>query len=482
MSAITSGSQVSRNASFLTIAYSMQKILAFVYFTFIARLVTEDSVGKYVFAISLTTIFSILIDLGLTSVFIREVARKKEALTQYLNHILSLKIPLALIAYAGALIAVIALHKEPLVVTMVALAGAVMIFDSFSLTFWGVFRGYQQLQYESVAIVINQICIFAVGLGGLVLGYPLWVLVAGLLAGSLFSFVFSFVLLVRRHQYRFHFDFSRNILKPLLLMALPFALAGIFTRVYSYIDQILLSTLIGDTELGWYSVAYKITFALQFIPSAFAASLYPAMSNYYEHAREKLAGIFEKSMYFLMVLSIPISVGTVVIASDLITLVYTQRYAESIITLQILILAMPAIFLAFPVGAMLNSCHKQHLNTINLGITMIINIILNIILIPRFAHVGASIAAVVSLYYLFFANMYFVKTITAYNHVYLWKSFFQAVVAALCMGGVVYVADEYIGLIPAILSGVIVYPIALYFFGGLQKSDFDFIRTSIQRR
>ncbi len=254
------------------------------------------------------------------------------------------------------------------------------------------------------------------------------------------------------------------------MLAAPFALAGIFTRVYSYIDQIMLSILIGDRELGWYSVAYKITFALQFIPSAFAASMYPAMSNYFQHAQDKLAHLFEKTMNLLMLVSVPIAAGTLVIAQPLILMVYTSEFAQSVVPLQILIAAMPAIFLSFPVGSMLNACNKQYINTINLGVTMVINIMLNILLIPSLQHIGASIAALVSLYYLFLANLYFVDSITLYNKRFLLIQALKVTAASFCMAFTVHVVRGW-GLLEGLTVGIVSYPLFVLLFRAVAKKD-----------
>jgi O-antigen/teichoic acid export membrane protein len=476
------GKKVAQNASFLTAAYIMQKLLAFVFFTLVARWIGAEDVGKYVFAISLTTIISIFIDLGLSPILIRETARFKDKISEYLNAIVSLKLLLAVLSYLAAFLAVHLLGKDPMTELMVYLAGLVMIFDAFTLSFWGVFRGQQNLRYESFSIIINQIVIIVVGLGGLFLGFPLYILVIALLAGSFFSFLFSLYLVVTKLHHKFEFTWNTSLLKSLFVLALPFALAGIFTRVYSYIDQILLSTLIGDIQLGWYSVAYKITFALQFIPSAFAASIYPAMSNYYEHAREKLVKLFEKSMYFLMIISVPLAFGVIAIADPLILSVYTEEFLHSITPLQILVSALPAIFMAFPVGAMLNACNKQHINTVNLGITMVINIILNIILIPQFAHIGAAIAATSSLYYLFFSNLYFIKDIIGYNSSYLIQSLVKTLVASGIMMIAVVYSQGTITFLGAILVGMLVYPVVLLLLRGADRSDWDFMRSLVQRK
>src|SRR3989344_1755565 len=104
---------------------------------------------------------------------------------------------------------------------------------------------------------------------------------------------------------------------------------------------------------------------------------------------------------FLKILSVPLALGVVALADKIILALYTSEYEPSIITLQIFILAVIPIFLSYPVGSILNSCDKQSINTANMGIIMILNIILNIILIPIYQHLGAAIAALISLSILF---------------------------------------------------------------------------------
>jgi O-antigen/teichoic acid export membrane protein len=75
-------------------------------------------------------------------------------------------------------------------------------------------------------------------------------------------------------------QFNKNYLFDLALIGWPFTLAAIFARIYSFADSIILSKLAGDTVVGWYSIAYKITFAFQFVPLALTAALYPKLSQY----------------------------------------------------------------------------------------------------------------------------------------------------------------------------------------------------------
>lgn len=479
---IPTGQHIARNTTYLTAAYIFQKIFAFIYFTLIARWIGAEDIGQYIFAVSLTTIMSVFVDFGLSNVLIREAAKFREKANSYLNSILSVKVLFSIVAYAAVVIIINVLDKPAIVQIMVYLAGLVMITDAFSLSFWSIFRGFQNLRYESISIGINQILILAVGIAGVLLQFPIWILIVALLCGSMFSLVYSLVLIKTKLKFKLRFEWNKSTLGLLFRIAIPFALAGIFTRVYSYIDQVLLSVLIGDKELGWYGVAYKLTFALQFIPAAFAAAVYPAMSSFYIEAKDKLKTVFDKSMFLLMILSIPISVGIITLADSIILALYTSEYEASIVALQILISALVFIFMGYPVGAILNSCDRQAINTMNMGITMVVNIILNLILIPRYLHIGASIAALVSLGLLFFLNLCWVPKIINIDGRFLLVKLLKTCVCAAIMGAVIIILKPMIHFVLLIFIGAAVYGLLLFLIRGFTREDLHYIYESVFKR
>ncbi len=475
-------SNIAKNTTWLTTAYIFQKIFAFVYFTLIARWLGADNIGVYTFAISLTTILSVFIDFGLSPVLIRESSKFKEKANDYLNNTNTAKLILAILSYLIAIIAVNILHKPLMTQTMVYIAGIIMILDSFTLSFWAIFRAYQNLKYEAISIVINQILVVVIGIAGVLLKFPLYIIVIALLCGSTFSCLYSLILLKIKLGFKFKLQWQEDTIKLLFKIGLPFALAGIFTRGYSYIDQILLSTLVGDKSLGFYSIAYKATYALQFVPAAFAAAIFPAMSHYYTNAKDKLQAVFEKSMYFLIIFSIPIALGTASIADQIILKLYTNEYQPSILTLQIFIFAVIPIFLSYPVGSILNSCDRQMTNTINMGIIMVLNIILNLILIPKFQHLGAAIAAVISLTILFFLNLYWVPKIIPFDYKFLLFKLFKATLASIIMALIIIYLKPTINFAILILLGALIYGGIMYLIKGFTKEDISYLWQAIFKK
>ncbi len=476
---------VARNTTYLTAAYVGQKILTFVYFIFVARGVGVADIGKYVFALSFTTIWSVFIDLGCSPFLTREGAKDTKRLPQLLSTVASMKLALSLVVYAAAIMAVNLLGKEPLVRELVYISGLIMVLDSFSLTFYAAFRARQELKYEALGMIIGQVVIFIFGMTALLLRWPLPALIAAILLGSIFNAGYSWWLLRRHAGIHLTWRWDGVAIKVMLFSALPFAVAGIFARLYGYLDAVLLSMLGGDEQLGWYSAGYKITFALQFLPQAFAAALFPAMAAAYATNRALLAKPFEKSMFALLIISVPIAAGVAVLAHQFIGLMYGPEFAPTAFSLQILIISLPFIFLSFPVGSLLNAGDKQTVNTINMGVVMAVNAAMNLVLIPLLgprAYVGAAAAVLASSVLQLVLGLVWVGKITSYNYWWLISKVIRTLLAALSMIIVILWLLPYayfLFLVP--VSGA-VYVLMLWLLRGVERSELSELWSAIRGR
>ncbi|MFH0819826.1 MAG: flippase [bacterium] len=388
--------KITKNTGYLIASYIGQNFLSFIFFIILARFLGVEDLGKYVFAFSFATLFSIAVDLNLSQVLTREIAKFKDKAENYLNNIIAFKLITAALTYLTVVLLINFLNYPDLTKILVYLTGLVMILDSFSLTFYGALRGIQNLKFEALSTIYGQLIIISLGTVALFLGLPLPVLIVIYILASLFKFIYSFWQVKKNLRVKFRPNLDKSILKLLFALALPFALAGIFNRVFYYTDTIFLSKLIGDVAVGIYSIAYKLTYSLQFIPAALGAALFPAMSSFYLTSPENLKKSFEKSFLYLSFIALPITFGTIALAPELIKTLYSEKYLEAILPLQLLIMAVIFIFLNYPIGSLLNACDRQKANTFNVGIAMAANIILNIILIPRFSYVGAAISGLVS--------------------------------------------------------------------------------------
>jgi len=477
---MTKINNIAKNTSYLTLALILQKIISFTYFTLLARYVGPASLGKYYFAISFTTIFAIFIDLGFANVLIREVAKNSERAQKWLSNILVLKIPLTILALAVVFVLINVLDYDSITRNLVYISCICMVLDSFTTTFFSVVRGFHNLKYESISSVIFQLIVLIFGYGALLAGGGLVPAMFALALASTFNFTYSLIVLKSKIKISLKLIYDKVLTKEILKVSWPFAVYAIFQRLYTYLDSVLLSVLAGDVEVGLYQVAFKIIFALQFLPMAFTASLYPAMSSYWQSNKEQLLVSFERAMNYLIIISLPIIIGTIVL-SDKIILLFSEGYSGALLPLEISIVSLFFIFINFPIGSLLNACDKQQKNTLNMGIVTVASVALNFLLIPHFKAVGASLTVLITNFLMFILGMYWVKKIIPYRYGKNLKIFAKVLLASLVMGAIIFFGKNYLNVFVATIIGAGIYFTLLLILGGFKKADFISIIQSFKR-
>ena len=461
---------IAKNTSYFTLALVLQKIISFSYFTIIAIALGPDDLGKYYFAISFATIFSVFNDLGLTNVLTREIAKEKNNAGRYLAACLAIKLPLSFLTLFFIIALVNILGYGELTKILIYLSSICVLLDSFTATFFSVSRGYHNLSFESVASIIFQIIVLIGGAIILKLNLGLSWLIGALLFASIFNFIYSSVIVVGIFKLSLRPIFNRKLILSVLSISLSFGLFGIFQKVYAYFDTVLLATLAGEYHAGLYQISFKIINALQFIPLAFTASLYPAMSSYWATNRGQLAVTFERSLNYLIIIATPISIGIAVLA-DKIILIFKSGYEEAVLPLEIIMASLIFVFIAYPVGSLLNACDKQKINTINMGITLAASVVLNLILIPRFQAIGASITVIVSSILMLILGFLQVPKIIKIRPNKILINLFKVLAASLIMVIFIVYFKNLFNVFIIMPVSAIIYFAVLYYLKAFQKED-----------
>lgn len=482
--------RILKNTSYLTLAFILQKVLSFLYFIYIARYLGPVDLGLYDPIKSLIPILLILIDFSLSVVLVREIARKPENTESYLSTVLGIKFITAFIIILSMGLYTNFSGNSAVIKMILYIDAIIVALDTFTITFFAVFRGLQNMKFEAIGVIGTQVITIIFGVLSIVLGWGLQALFIAVLTGSIFNFIFSYLMLRRKLKIRISFRWDKYLVKRFLKIAVPFAIAAIFVKIYTFTDRYMLLFIAGQSYVGWYVTAHKLTYALEFIPSAFGVSIFPALSEYYINSKEKLARTFEKAMHYLMILSVPISIGIFILAEKIVVSLYGEVFSASVLPLRILIVGLIVIFLNFPVGAFLNACNKQVINTRNMGITVFINIILNIYLIKEYTFNGAAVAALVSGIVLFILGLRWVGKVIKYDKKFLIKSFGKTIFSGIIMGIVLFLMVENVDISLSfsasnvlnnvakltsigiyVLVGAMVYFLTLFSIGGITKNE-----------
>ena len=470
-------SKVARNTLYLTGASIGQKIIAFIYFLFLARIMMPEQTGQYFLAISITSIFSVIADFGITSVITREIAKNEMQAKALVSNAISLKIVLTIVAVLVTLITSYFLNYGLTIQFLIFLASIVLILDAFQTFFYGILRGFQALEFESLGVFIGMVTTALFG-GFILWFYPsLPLLIIALVLGSLVNVAVSLVHVGKQIGWKVLVpSWNKNSLVFILKTAFPFALGAIFVKVFSYIDTIFISKFLDVSSLGFYAIAYKFTYAFQFLPMSFVAALYPGMSALVDKDPNALETVLHRSMWYVALISAPIVFGLYAIASEVVQLAGPE-YVSAVVVLQVLIFVLIPIFLDFPIGSLLNASNRQSIKTTIMGITMVINVLLNAILIPRIGILGAAYASLVSFIFMFVSGFYLIRSvIPKFSYWGLLKTITPIYVSGIIMLMVVLILKPIIGWFFVIPVGGIVYLSFLLFLGVFTESDRSFFK------
>lgn len=199
----------------------------------------------------------------------------------------------------------------------------------------------------------------------------------------------------RKQRSMFNWSFDRVLAVKLLSYSWPLIISGIMVALYMKIDQLMLQNMVGVKEAGAYATVANLSEAWNFIPAVVVSSLFPAILNARRDDQERYKKRIQ-NLYDLMVyLSVPAAI-VITFASPLIYKLYKPEYAYAAPVLSVHIWSGVFVFLGAASGQYLIAENFNKLTFIRTGFGAIINIGLNLVLIPKMGMMGAAIATLIA--------------------------------------------------------------------------------------
>ena len=218
-----------------------------------------------------------------------------------------------------------------------------------------------------------------------------------------YAYTFDFLLLSigyyftyqRKQRSILNWSFNFKLAKKLLLFSWPLIISGIMVSLYMKIDAVMLQNMAGVKEAGAYATVANLSEAWNFMPAVIVTSLFPAILN----AKRDDVARYKKRiqhLYDLMVyLSVPVAI-VITFAAPLIYKLYKPEYAYAAPTLSVHIWSGVFVFLGAASSQYLIAENFNKLTFIRTGFGAIVNILLNLMLIPHLGMMGAAIATLVA--------------------------------------------------------------------------------------
>lgn len=427
------------NMSWLMISQIITSACAFVWTILTARYLGPSDYGIFGTAVSFTVLFSVLADFGVTTYIVRSISIDLENEGKYLNNAISLKLFLSLLYLSVVIIALLLLGWDNYVVVICLLFAVESLIKSFQFAFCSSFQAHELLKYQAISnIILNVltlICIVIVsftkfGLYGIAFSY---------IFANVVGLIYT-VAVIRKRIVKPRLSFDTSFYKKLILGGIPFALTGIFYTVYYSIDIVMITHFATTYDTGLYNSAYKLITVLTLFYTIYSSVIFPVMSKLFVDEKDILKLSFVKSIKYLSLVTIPIAVFTFFYGYDIIN-IYGSEFIEAGGVLKILIWTVCFLFINGASSLILNASHKEYSVTKIYSIAAIFNVILNMVLIPKYSVYGASVATVLSEILILFLQMYMLSKINQLPDRHLVLDLMKICVASGVLGAVLYVLN-----------------------------------------
>jgi O-antigen/teichoic acid export membrane protein len=403
--------RVFENTSALFIAQLIGRLLSFgLMVILMPRYFTEEALGGYITAMSLTNMIAAIAELGMQSPLIREMALHRRQARHFLGNALIIRFLLSIIAF-GLMVGIGYWRYQPIIVRMILLLGLSDIINSTAQLFRFVFRAFERMRYEAFTVVVERSLVVFVGGALIFLGIDLVNFCVVVLIASIFNLALSVGIVARRFiSLRFRADLG--IWKALMHQALPFALGNICNQIYFRIDTVLLPILSshGVTANAWYGLAYQLVNAFTILPGAFMGAMFPVMARTFANKRMNFSSIYTDALRWMFLVGVPFAVGMATLSEKISSALFSHyEWVEIAPALRLLSWSGGLSFLTTVVITVLRATDKRRSFPILMATTALLNIALNFILIPRFSHVGAAMAMIISEAYLFIGSFIYIS-------------------------------------------------------------------------
>lgn len=446
-----------------TIKYSLSaisRLFLFLLLIFAARFLGAEDFGRFSFAMAFVFLFDPILDPGLYHALIREIARKKEQSKKFLSHALTWKLIAAPIVFLLVFLWVNIVQNSQKTIIAVYLITISFFLKSFNDAFRSTLLAHEFFGLDSICTTLERLFL-------LLFGFLILFNGGGLLA---FCWVFIVVRLMSlaikvalvKHQIcevTLGFDFS--FIKQLLVIAVPIGALYITLNIYNYIDTVMLSSFKTDVEVGWYNASYKIYEGLLIFPVIIGTVFMPRLSQLYKSSKEAFNNIFLKGLKYIIIISIFVVLNGIVLSDKIISICFGSEYKESIMSLNVLLVGILFVFSINFLQTALISMNRQKVVLYLAVMGLILNIALNLYLIPKYSYIGAAFATITVEFIIFISLLVYTHKVDVKI---LWWKLIGKPLSALFISALVFLSLFPLNIVYLRLIPVNLCLIALLFF------------------
>lgn len=438
----------------------------------LARYLGVEQFGQYATVIAFVNLFMVFNDLGFSRYSLLEGSRDKQQLGYLLGNGLIVEVIMSIVVYVVMAVIIRTLGYSAIMIELfVILAIAELLFESRKI-YQSTLQSLTKFHLISWQQILYSLLFFLLVLGA-VLYKPEVKLVAYI---QLFVSALMFIIYLV-----FVFRYIRPVFKlakipGLLKKSWIFCISSVFFIIYFQIATVMLSIMKSETEAGLYSAIYRLVVALYMIPQIIFQVALPYIYKFSLENTEKFHRITHAIQKYLLAIAVPITIIAWLGAGPIIRFVYGKEYLPAATAMAIISFVIIIRFFTYASAESITAINKQKIRAIIEGVTAVLNVALNLILIPRYSYTGSAVATLISEFVLGVLFYLYVEKYFKQGFFHGMKYLLPALLSGIMTGFVfVLLLNRAHIIINAALS-LIIYFATLYFFRFLSSYDVKLIK------
>lgn len=417
---------IRKNFIFSTVLTIANYIFPLITYPYVSRILGVGNIGLVNFVSSIIQYFLIFSSLGIATLGVREIARTKDnrvELSKTYSALLTLNLIATLIMLLILVIVTLSVPKLNENWKLMTIGGFNLLFNVF-LVEW-LYKGLEDFKYITLrSIYVRIIYVIAIFVFVRERGdYHIYYLISTLM-------IFANAVINLCHSKKF-VSISRINIRSFIVPFIVFGVYQILTSFYMTFNTVFLGFAVSEIEVGYYTTATKIYGLISAVYASFSTVLMPRMCNLIANKNQtEFNNMIGKSFNVLFLISFPLIILAIIDAPFIIQLIAGDEFSGAILPMRII---MPLMLVVgsemILINQILMPLKKDKAVLINSLIGACMGIVINILLVSRFASVGSSIVLVSSEICVFVLAQFEVKKYINLN--YPWKDLFKFILAYL---------------------------------------------------
>ncbi len=372
------------------------------------RRLGAEGTGAYNLLVTFFFVATSFTSLGLNSLITREVSRDRATATRYLASSSSLGLLVSLVVAAGLVVAIALAGYGPEVESGGWLVALALLPSIVILYSEAVFIAFEKVQYIVLLALVENVGKVAVGLWMLHRGMGVVPLIASF---ALFRFLTLALNLILFHRqiaplsWSYDGRVAMDLLRNIPIFGTIFVVAALYLRA----DVFMLSKMATLAAVGYYTTGYRLFSIAQVVPKSFNTSIYPVFSKLFSHSPESFQRANSLSIRYILVVLLPMAVGIQGLAEPLVRLLFGEDFYPAAAVLKVVIWTLVPYGIVRVLASGLFASNRQVIDLKVNVMSLVTNVILNLVLIPRFGMMGCAWATLLSMWFFLTYQCYFLR-------------------------------------------------------------------------